>query len=289
MAIWKLLVSAIHFFDKYLGNEQYEPIQSQPVARNRLFCQFYAQYPEHERKRIVAELTSGESKLKILFVTVSFGIGVDINDIRRVIHIGVPYTMEEYFQEAGRCGRDGLPSTAIIYYNAYDISLAREEMSEVMRTYVRAKQSCKRKIILNYFGYSTPLRNPPEHTCCDFHKHICQCDSCLVSTVEVLELARGQQKERAPTRQSISLDSDSKKRLKEALVCYRLSLHGSGPSCVGSVSLATGFSLQLIDEVIAKAPEITSVKDITETLPVFSSKQAQEIMDIITKVKQYKV
>lgn len=183
------------FFDQYLGDEQYEPISSQPIARNRLFCQYHAQYPEHERKRIVTELTSGESKLRILFVTVSFGIGVDISNIRRVIHIGVPYTMEEYFQEAGRCGRDGLPSQAIIYINAYDISLARKEMSQIMRTYVKTNDSCKREIILNYFGFSKPKQTTTDHTCCDFHKKLCQCDSCLVSAVEMVNLATEQQEE----------------------------------------------------------------------------------------------
>ena len=80
------------------------------------FTLFHAQYPNHERQRIITQLASGTSKLRILFVTVAFGIGVDIQSIRQVIHIGVPYTMEEYFQEAGRCGRDGLPSKALVYY-----------------------------------------------------------------------------------------------------------------------------------------------------------------------------
>lgn len=255
------------YFNTYLGGEQYEPVGSSPLAKNRLFCQFYAQYPEHERARIVKELTSGESKLRLLFVTVSFGIGVDINDIRRVIHIGVPYTMEEYFQEAGRCGRDGFPSTATIYYNSYDISEGRKNMSEIMRKFVRAKQSCKREMILKYFGYATPKRSAPEHTCCDFHKQRCQCDSCLVSTVENLDLMEVQQAQGG--NQSIHKErnirhSETRKRLHKALVDYKLSLHGSGPSCVGSVSLATGFSLELIDMIVDQAEELTSVQDIKE-------------------------
>ena len=62
-------------------------------------------------------------------VTVVFGIGIDCNNVHRIIHIGVPYTMEEYCQEVGRAGRDGLPAWADIYDNSYDISKARKNMT----------------------------------------------------------------------------------------------------------------------------------------------------------------
>ncbi|CAB4011752.1 Hypothetical predicted protein [Paramuricea clavata] len=61
-----------------LGPLQYEPLGSCPNATNRMFTQFHAEYPEHERERIVTELVAGTSKLRILFVTVAFGIGIDI-------------------------------------------------------------------------------------------------------------------------------------------------------------------------------------------------------------------
>ena len=81
---------------------QYEPVGSSKGAVDRLFTQFHAQYPEHMRERIVKDLVRGNSKLRLLFVTAAFGIGVYINN--RIILIGVPHTIEEYFQEVGRCG-----------------------------------------------------------------------------------------------------------------------------------------------------------------------------------------
>ena len=92
-----------------MGKEQYEPIDALPKAENRLFSQFHAQYPLQEKERIIDGLTLGKSKLRIVFATVAFGVGLDLKDIRQITHIGLPCTMEECFQEADRAGRDGLP------------------------------------------------------------------------------------------------------------------------------------------------------------------------------------
>ena len=77
----------------------------------------------------------GTSTHHVLFVTIAFGLGIDCNNIRQIVHIGVPYTMEEYCQEVGRAGRDGLPARAdtCIYFNSYDISKSRKNMTDVMR------------------------------------------------------------------------------------------------------------------------------------------------------------
>lgn len=93
--------------------------------------------------------------MQIIFATVAFGIGLDIKDIRQVIHIGLPYSMEEYFQEAGRAGRDGLSAKAHVYYNSYDVSMGKKQLTQVMRDYV-TKSKCKREMILNYFGFQCP-------------------------------------------------------------------------------------------------------------------------------------
>ena len=111
-------------FHRHLGEKQYAPIGSANLAKNRLFAQFHANYPEKEKNDILDDLIKGPGKIRVLFVTVAFGIGVDCPHIREVVHIGVPSTMEEYFQESGKeeSGRDGDPAISRVFFNSYDIS-----------------------------------------------------------------------------------------------------------------------------------------------------------------------
>ena len=260
----KVIGECFSLVSEMMGLLQYEPVGSRQDAVNRLFTQFHANYPEHERERIVQDLVSGKAKLRLLFVTVAFGIGVDVSNIRRVFHIGVPHTIEEYFQEAGRGGRDGLPACSTIYYNSYDLAPS-QNLSAHMNDLVKADK-CKREIILNYFGYKSPTLNGPEHTCCDYHQHKCCCDDCiLTSAAQMMELASSDEcsidaySVGMDVERCVPLTSEQKDLLKGHLLNYRQFLHGYGKSCVGSVGLCTGFSLELIDAVVDNASELTSL------------------------------
>ena len=120
-----------------MGLLQYELVGSCQDAANKLFMQFHTNYPKHEREQIVQDLVSGKSKLRLPFVTVAFGIGVDVNNIRRVIHIGVPHSIEVYFQEAGRGGHDRFPACSTIYSNSYNLAPS-QNLSAHMNDLVKA-------------------------------------------------------------------------------------------------------------------------------------------------------
>ena len=168
-------------FDWYLGEEQYTPIGSPHFAKNRLFAQFHANYPEKEKNDILDDLLKGPGKIRVLFVTIAFGIGVGCLSIWEVVHIpvGVPNTMEEYFQESGRAGRDGKPALSKVLYNSYDVSRAQKNFQPVMRKFV-STDNCRRRVILEYFGFSIPDSNEKVllHSCCDNCTLTCNCNDC---------------------------------------------------------------------------------------------------------------
>lgn len=167
------------FFEQELDRYQFYPVGSPPLFSNRLFAQYHAQYPEEYRISLVKGLISGTSRARVLFVTVAFGVGIDVSNVERVVHIGVPYTMEEFFQETGRAGRNGKQAESVLYYNSYDISKRKKALQEVMRKYATT-QTCRRELILHHFGaLLTRQESNQRHNCCDNCKQACGCGDCL--------------------------------------------------------------------------------------------------------------
>ncbi len=79
------------------------------------------------KKRILKQLCSGKGVIRVVFATIDIGMGVDIPDIRHVIHVGPPNSVKAYVQETGGAGRDGKPSPA--WYITITKTLPRIELA----------------------------------------------------------------------------------------------------------------------------------------------------------------
>ena len=112
--------------------------------------------------------------VRIVFATEAFGLGADNKDIRRIVHIFCPSTMETYLQDIGRAGRDSQGGHAIMCVNAHD--MASRKVMQKMKD-LTSTDGYRRASILAHFGTESLKMDP--HQCCDNCLLLCSCSEDL--------------------------------------------------------------------------------------------------------------
>ena len=136
---------------------------------------FHKSTDDSSKQKILNNFTRPDGSLRCVVATVALGMGIDIPDVELIVHVGCPKIIISYWQETGRCARDGRREVSLILYDSFTASLKTTDkaMSELVKS-----SACYRKQVLKFFSVCDEDRLDST-SCKACHDAVCQCVSCL--------------------------------------------------------------------------------------------------------------
>jgi ATP-dependent DNA helicase RecQ len=150
----------VYIENRSTGERSTEGLCEKAQERGFAAAYFHADMSVSEKTRVIEEYKAG--KIMVVFATSAFGMGIDIPDIRGVIHYRLPESTEQYYQQVGRVGRDNKPAWALLYYSEKNISFRKSHFIEkafpsaedIRQAFKELTLNRKGRLTANYFADS---------------------------------------------------------------------------------------------------------------------------------------
>ncbi|VDI69574.1 ATP-dependent DNA helicase RecQ [Mytilus galloprovincialis] len=245
---------------------------------SRLIAMFHRSTTEENKEQVLSEFPKQDSKLRLVFATVAFGMGVDIPDVENIVHWGAPRSLEQYSQESGRGGRDGRQCVCVLYFSGIDI--AKDRSTDAMREFCRAT-GCIRKVLNDHFSLGT-VREASNFEkdlccCCSLCSEQCNCTNCFIPrcNVDFANVSKPVECDELAVRY---LTNKQMKLLKLNLQDYQSVICEENPSNIHD------FDCQLIEDIVSHSDTIMCIEDVIE-LGLSKHDYAEDILLLIEEIE----
>ena len=241
-----------------------------------MYAMYHSKTPQTIQEKVLDSLGEKDGLVRIVFATNALGMGVNIPNIRRVVHYGIPRDTEEYIQEVGRGGRDKEKFEAIMLYKSFQLAACDDEIKSYVRN---PSNQCRRKSIMRFFKERC---NSPSlgHDCCDICTKACDCgnEEMHKNSLELEKSATGGSN--PPL--SRSVNDEERAFLKEVLVGHLSS--NPHASFLGMNVLVDSLDHETVDSIVDNCQYIFSIDYLLDNFPILSHALAHEILIVVNEV-----
>lgn len=252
----------------------------QSSSKSPLIGMYHRKTPDKHKNNILDDMSKGDGLCRVVVATTSLVMGVDINDIRYIIHYGSPLDIEDYIQGVGRAGRDRSSSCAVLYCTGQQLGKASVQMKE----YAALKDGCYREALYGPFDRACQVARPhPQHKCCSYCLSICKCDGEAGCSFPKPPFMLADVAHLSPVR---SVDEEQKDLLASLLNEYKLKIEHCKESkhLVTHPKFLTSLTEDGIADVIEQSALISSASDVLQHTSVISKIDAGEVVLIFKDV-----
>ena len=261
----------LDYFILSLGSSLCYPPNAPKLTQNRLIAKFVGHAAANEKDVIINSYSKPNSTIRVLICTVAFGMGMDVPNVRKIVHWLPPEDTETYIQECGRAGRDGLLSEARLYFHSTDLTSCTVPVGEDMIRYCTNTSECRRSLLADMFECEAIC--VPQQRCCD----VCSgsIDASYHSSCNVSHRV-------TDPLQCMDVSDVSTERVRKAMQAYRDSLCPSGIPLILGVNLSTGLTPAILDKLatIYSTSSITCADDLMALVPI-SRTVAVDLFEIL--------